>query len=142
MKASLFGDEPEQLTLAEAVPAQAHAAKQAPRRPSRPVPLEDLDDWLDFAESVLGRQDIPADSLASHFTSLTDMAEYEDKLEPTLHGHGPVLPPSRTLPLARHGGEIAAQQGFFHWELRFASGLRRGGFDLQLGNPPWVRPMG
>lgn len=35
---------------------------------------------------------------------------------------------------------IAAQQGFFHWELDFATIFARGGFDLQVGNPPWVRP--
>lgn len=35
---------------------------------------------------------------------------------------------------------ISAQQGFFHWELDFAMVFARGGFDLQLGNPPWVRP--
>ena len=33
-----------------------------------------------------------------------------------------------------------SQQGFFHWELDFASVFARGGFDLQVGNPPWVRP--
>ncbi|WP_349826862.1 class I SAM-dependent DNA methyltransferase [Brevibacterium litoralis] len=36
---------------------------------------------------------------------------------------------------------IAGQQGFFHWELDFAPVFAQGGFDLQLGNPPWVRPM-
>ncbi|MHA7142862.1 class I SAM-dependent DNA methyltransferase [Arthrobacter sp. Sr33] len=35
---------------------------------------------------------------------------------------------------------IAEDQGFFHWELEFASVFGRGGFDLQVGNPPWVRP--
>ncbi|NAZ74031.1 class I SAM-dependent DNA methyltransferase [Kineococcus sp. T13] len=35
---------------------------------------------------------------------------------------------------------VAAQQGFFHWELDFASVFAKGGFDLQVGNPPWVRP--
>ncbi|WP_227993816.1 class I SAM-dependent DNA methyltransferase [Pseudactinotalea sp. HY160] len=36
---------------------------------------------------------------------------------------------------------VAAEQGFFHWELLFAPVFaRRGGFDLQVGNPPWVRP--
>ncbi|APF40835.1 DNA methyltransferase [Neomicrococcus aestuarii] len=35
---------------------------------------------------------------------------------------------------------IAEEQGFFHWELEFASIFGRGGFDLQVGNPPWVRP--
>ena len=35
---------------------------------------------------------------------------------------------------------VAKEQGFFHWELDFASAFGRGGFDLQVGNPPWVRP--
>ncbi|OBA90706.1 restriction endonuclease subunit M [Mycolicibacterium mucogenicum] len=36
--------------------------------------------------------------------------------------------------------DIAEAQGFFHWELDFAPVFARGGFDLQVGNPPWVRP--
>ena len=36
--------------------------------------------------------------------------------------------------------QIADRQGFFHWELDFAPVFARGGFDLQVGNPPWVRP--
>lgn len=36
--------------------------------------------------------------------------------------------------------EIAKEQRFFHWELDFAAAFDRGGFDLQVGNPPWVRP--
>ncbi|TFB67981.1 DNA methyltransferase [Cryobacterium sp. Hz9] len=35
---------------------------------------------------------------------------------------------------------IGQQQGFFHWELDFTTVFARGGFDLQIGNPPWVRP--
>ncbi|MGM7669837.1 DNA methyltransferase [Microbacterium sp. A93] len=35
---------------------------------------------------------------------------------------------------------VAKEQGFFHWELDFASVFARGGFDLQVGNPPWVKP--
>lgn len=35
---------------------------------------------------------------------------------------------------------VARDQGFFHWELDFSSVFGRGGFDLQVGNPPWVRP--
>ncbi|QEU11312.1 MULTISPECIES: DNA methyltransferase [Dermabacter] len=36
--------------------------------------------------------------------------------------------------------EIACEQRFFHWELEFASAFERGGFDFQVGNPPWVQP--
>lgn len=35
---------------------------------------------------------------------------------------------------------IADEHGFFHWELDFSTVFARGGFDLQIGNPPWVRP--
>ena len=35
---------------------------------------------------------------------------------------------------------ISETQGFFHWELDFGPVFARGGFDLQVGNPPWVRP--
>src|SRR5207302_1611735 len=37
--------------------------------------------------------------------------------------------------------KVAKEQGFFHWDLTFAQVFARdGGFDLQVGNPPWVRP--
>ncbi|MGH3697121.1 MAG: Eco57I restriction-modification methylase domain-containing protein [Pseudonocardiaceae bacterium] len=37
---------------------------------------------------------------------------------------------------------IADKEAFFHWQLDFAPVFAaRGGFDLQLGNPPWVRPF-
>nr|WP_090276601.1 DNA methyltransferase [Mycolicibacterium komanii]CRL70030.1 type II restriction enzyme methylase subunit [Mycolicibacterium komanii] len=35
---------------------------------------------------------------------------------------------------------LADRHGFFHWELDFAPVFAEGGFDLQVGNPPWVRP--
>lgn len=36
--------------------------------------------------------------------------------------------------------EIAEQNHFMHWELEFADLFaERGGFDLILGNPPWIR---
>lgn len=41
------------------------------------------------------------------------------------------------LALARH---IADQQKFMHWELEFADLFaERGGFDLIIGNPPWIK---
>lgn len=36
--------------------------------------------------------------------------------------------------------ELAEHHHFFHWELTFADIFaRRGGFDLILGNPPWIK---
>ncbi|MGI0500311.1 Eco57I restriction-modification methylase domain-containing protein [Limnospira platensis] len=35
---------------------------------------------------------------------------------------------------------LAETYKFFHWELEFADiFLERGGFDLMIGNPPWVK---
>ena len=76
---SLFGETPKQLTLAEAAPRKPRP-KLAPGD-HRAVPLANLDDWLDFVEALLGRQDVARDSLASHFTSLSEMEEYEENLE-------------------------------------------------------------
>lgn len=35
---------------------------------------------------------------------------------------------------------IAEGQAFFHWDVTFAPVFISRGFDLQVGNPPWVRP--
>jgi hypothetical protein len=136
---SLFGESPKQLTLAEAAPRKPRP-KHAPVD-HRPVSLANLDDWLDFAEALLGRQDVAPDSLASHFTSLTEMQEYEDNLESDFYMNmDPVYHLGERFPWLDTVEQIAADQGFFHWELRFASVFAEGGFDLQVGNPPWVRP--
>jgi hypothetical protein len=43
-------------------------------------------------------------------------------------------------PRLRLADELAARYRFHHWQLEFADLFaRRGGFDLILGNPPWVR---
>ena len=46
---------------------------------------------------------------------------------------------SRVHPWFKVCESVAEQQGFFHWELDFSTVFARGGFDLQLGNPPWVQ---
>lgn len=35
--------------------------------------------------------------------------------------------------------ELAAKHRFFHWHLAFPEVMRKGGFDVVLGNPPWER---
>jgi hypothetical protein len=139
VKASLFDDEPEQLTLAAPSPRKPSAAKK-PRVVRPMVPLKDFEDWLEFAESVLGREDIPEDSLASHFTTLSDLSGHEDQLHIYM-GMDPFQLLGERFPWLDTAVDIAAQQGFFHWELQFAQVFAEGGFDLQLGNPPWVRPI-
>lgn len=46
----------------------------------------------------------------------------------------------QTLPELAVVRDVANAQHFFHWELEFADIFRdRGGFDLILGNPPWIK---
>jgi hypothetical protein len=37
---------------------------------------------------------------------------------------------------------LAREHRFFHWHLRFAAVFARGGFDVVLGNPPWIAHAG
>jgi hypothetical protein len=138
---SLFGETPKQLTLADAAPRKPRPKPAVTHR--SPVPLANLDDWLDFAEALLGRQDRARNSLADeHFETLSALEELEDQLESEFYlDMDPVWRLGERFPWLDTVEKIATDQGFFHWELRFASVLADGGFDLQVGNPPWVRPI-
>ncbi|MGW5464395.1 class I SAM-dependent DNA methyltransferase [Streptomyces sp. NPDC003996] len=108
------------------------------RRPV--IPLASLDDWLDFAESLLGTHDVPADSLVSQFDTLDELERYEDEL-PEWMGMERFYSLESRYPWVGVARDVAERQGFFHWELEFGQVFgARGGFDLQVGNPPWVRP--
>ncbi|MFJ8301203.1 class I SAM-dependent DNA methyltransferase [Streptomyces sp. NPDC094447] len=104
------------------------------------IPLANLDDWLDFAEALLGTHDVPAESLVASFDSLGDLERYEDEL-PDWMGMDRSYWLEGRFPWVGVAGDVAKRQGFFHWELEYAQVFGgRGGFDLQVGNPPWVRP--
>ncbi|MFE0245347.1 class I SAM-dependent DNA methyltransferase [[Kitasatospora] papulosa] len=137
-----FGTEAKQLSLTQESVAKRRVGRRkesiAERR-REVIPLANLDDWLDFAESLLGTQDVPAESLIAEFESLTELTPYEDALPDLMGMEGSHRLESR-FPWAAHSKDIATQQGFFHWELEYAQVFERGGYDLQVGNPPWVRP--
>lgn len=104
------------------------------------IPLANLDDWLDFAEALLGTHDVPAESLVASFDSLGDLERYEDEL-PDWMGMDRSYWLEGRFPWVGVAGDVTRQQGFFHWELEYAQVFGRGGgFDLQVGNPPWVQP--
>lgn len=111
----------------------------APKRRRPVIPLKDLNDWLDFLESMLGVGPVPDGSIGSDLDNLKDLGEYEKLLLDEMWM-------DRTDPEARYPWmgvvrEIAEEQAFLHWELDFALAFAEGGgFDLQVGNPPWVRP--
>ncbi|MFG2984440.1 class I SAM-dependent DNA methyltransferase [Streptomyces sp. NPDC048258] len=137
-----FGIETRQLSLTQENVAKRRMGrrKEAITEQRRAViPLANLDDWLDFAESLLGTQDVPSESLVAAFESLTELTPYEDAL-PDLMGMDRSYWLESRFPWAATANNIATQQGFFHWELEYAQVFKHGGYDVQVGNPPWVRP--
>ncbi|WP_030219560.1 hypothetical protein [Streptomyces sp. NRRL WC-3626] len=114
--------------------------KEQIRGERRPViALASLEDWLDFAESLLGTQDVAADSLGAHFNTLDEIERHEDEL-PEWMGMERFTSLESRYPWAGVARDVAERQGFFHWELEFGQVFAAGGYDLQVGNPPWVRP--
>ena len=101
-----------------------------------------LDEWLGALEGLLGIAGKAGPTDAATFADATAWDELEQAEEMDLGFAGAraidsVIAEHEWLQVVR---EVAQVQGFFHWELDFATVFARGGFDLQVGNPPWVRP--
>lgn len=101
-----------------------------------------LDEWLGALEGLLGKQVKDAKGTDGTLVDASSWAELETMEEVELGLAGArkvqsVVDEHEWLTVVR---EVAEAQGFFHWELDFATVFARGGFDLQVGNPPWVRP--
>ncbi|MFK8844347.1 hypothetical protein [Streptomyces sp. Ac-502] len=114
----------------------------APRRAI--VPLTNLADWLDFLESMVGRRDLQEGTIVSSVDSLEELKHLEEVIQaqPEMDMDEPRKAVEQRYPWMRVVRDIAKEQGFLHWELDFAGVFagKNGGFDLQVGNPPWVRP--
>lgn len=101
-----------------------------------------LDEWLDVLEAVLGHAGKQAKDATGSLADASSWAELADaeSIELGFAGVRSVADVLAEAPWLRLCTETAREQGFFHWELDFAPVFARGGFDLQVGNPPWVRP--
>ncbi|MGF9755066.1 hypothetical protein AAII07_07675 [Microvirga sp. 0TCS3.31] len=101
--------------------------------------------WYDALEKILGRSG-SAKAARQGDDTLADAATWDElgiaeELDRDFAGASRMEDVLSLHPWLRVCERIADQQGFFHWELDFASVFaERGGFDLQVGNPPWVRP--
>ena len=101
-----------------------------------------LDEWLGALEGLLGIAGKAGPTDAATFADATAWDKLEQAEEMDLGFAGAravdsVIEEHEWLTVVR---DVAQAQGFFHWELDFATVFARGGFDLQVGNPPWVRP--
>jgi hypothetical protein len=105
----------------------------------------DWDQWVGGLEAILGVPPKAGKFEKYGQTSLAgDLSWQElDIAEDTDRAFSQALPIEKALdgfPWLSVAQSIAEDQGFLHWELDFAPVFARGGFDLQVGNPPWVRP--
>ncbi|MHA6524713.1 class I SAM-dependent DNA methyltransferase [Tessaracoccus sp. G1721] len=104
-----------------------------------------LDQWIDAAQGILGTQKLSSRGSKQGMGTLSPGDQWEamaDQENFELAGAGArrvedVLTDHAWLLVCE---DVAREQGFFHWQLDFATVFGRGGFDLQVGNPPWVRP--
>lgn len=105
--------------------------------------LPDYEEYLDVLTEILGT---PNNALTkkSEGTFGFDMVwsdlDYIEDLERKATGQRDVETIVEENPWVNAAMQIAAEQAFFHWDLDFATVMSQGGFDFQVGNPPWVRP--
>ncbi|MFF4874944.1 class I SAM-dependent DNA methyltransferase [Micromonospora sp. NPDC000668] len=140
--ADFFGNVQPQQTTLPTRPTGGTRRMTVAEQLRQQVPLSSLDDWLAFAEALIGRSDVDENTerfFGRKLTSLSEMSEFERKLDGVIGVDSPWTLSDR-FPWLLATGQIADQQGFFHWDLTFAQAFAKGGFDLQVGNPPWVRP--
>ncbi|MET8634388.1 type II restriction endonuclease subunit M [Streptomyces sp. NPDC004680] len=124
-------------------------------QPNTPEPPT-FEEWLEFCEAVLGvppakvkaKSMKPGSNRAGtddRFGLFGDTGAFEqlamdDELDRTMSRCVDMPAVMLGFPWLSEVDLIARREGFFHWELEFAHIFERGGFDLQVGNPPWHQP--
>ncbi|GAB1833530.1 class I SAM-dependent DNA methyltransferase [Achromobacter xylosoxidans] len=111
-------------------------------------PLDKADDlpsreewWFVLETVLLGNASLAASSGGSDlFPETMPQATLDFTPERDRYGHVDIEALVEILPQLKVARQVAAQQRFLHWELEFADIFRqRGGFDVVLGNPPWIK---
>jgi hypothetical protein len=98
--------------------------------------------WIEMLEGLLGVDpDVDSSSLPQTL-SFEDMPALlrRERLEEERFGMSKLDEVRANFEWLTTVEQIRDREGFFHWELEFGHVMKRDGFDLQVGNPPWVRP--
>lgn len=108
--------------------------------PSRDEWLFELETLLDGVMLTSAPQETPATAQGQLFAQEAEQAPAQHL---ALFSQQGVLQRKQLfalLPRLKLVDEIASAQRFFHWDLEFSDLFaKRGGFDLMLGNPPWLK---
>lgn len=108
--------------------------------------LPDITEYLATMQDLLGvpnegqkryRKD---NQYAFGFDMTWDELDYVESLDRSTSGRLRYEDVLEAHPWLKTANTIAQEQAFFHWDLDFATVMAKGGFDFQVGNPPWVRP--
>lgn len=108
--------------------------------------LPDISEYLATMQDLLG---IPNEGqkryrkegqYAFGFDMTWDELDYVESLDRSTSGRLRYEDALEAHPWLKTANTIAQDQAFFHWDLDFATVMAKGGFDFQVGNPPWVRP--
>lgn len=108
--------------------------------------LPDITEYLATMQDLLGipnegqkryRKD---NQYAFGFDMTWDELDYVESLDRSTSGRKHYEDVLNAHPWLKTANTIAQEQAFFHWDLDFATVMAKGGFDFQVGNPPWVRP--
>ncbi len=102
----------------------------------------DWAEWLAGLEELLGVADAGKSGNQGQLGDAEGWDELGEAETSNLafNGARPVADVKERHPWLKVCEAIADREAFFHWELDFSQVFERGGFDLQVGNPPWVRP--
>jgi len=93
--------------------------------------------WLQVIEALVRPDE--THGLAGQLDIFADYQAMLDADAARNDGH-PTLQDLRTEhPWLAVALDAAEREGAWHWDLEFAPVFTQGGFDLQVGNPPWVR---
>lgn len=96
--------------------------------------------WFVLETVLLGNASLanfPADDL---FPDTQPQQGMDFTPERDRYGHVDIGALVEALPQLQVAQQVAGQQHFMHWALEFADVFKaRGGFDVILGNPPWIK---
>ncbi len=96
--------------------------------------------WFVLETVLLGNASLtsaPADDL---FPETQPQQGLDFTPERDCYGHVDIAALVEALPQLQVAQQVAGQQHFMHWALEFADVFKaRGGFDVILGNPPWIK---
>ncbi|WP_413499338.1 Eco57I restriction-modification methylase domain-containing protein [Buttiauxella gaviniae] len=107
--------------------------------------LPDRSDWLFDLETLLDGIVVTEEFTAAESNTMAGLFDEEESIreeESLFSGTGRLKTDVlfRHLPRLKVVDALRKQHRFFHWDLEFSDLFaERGGFDLMLGNPPWLK---